>query len=255
MIGLTSVTDDTTMDRKNRLATGIAGLDNMLDGGFIPGSANLVRGAPGTGKTLIGLQFLIHGALQGEPGMLISFEEFPQSLHADAESMGWNLHALEDQGLLHLYFTSPQMLLQNLSSPSSPMSTLFRETGVQRVMVDSVTHFTRLTNDSSQLRSIYNSLINGLKRVGATSLLLVEEDRSEVQRSERGHLSFVADTIIWLRYVEIESTLQRAIAVLKMRGSEHAKEIRHLEIQRGSLSVFGIFEGRESLLTGISHRV
>ncbi len=243
------------MDRKKRVATGIAGLDSMLGGGFIPGSANLVRGAPGTGKTLMGLQFLVQGAQQKEPGLLISFEEFPHSLHNDAESVGWNLKALEDQGLLHMYFTSPQVLLDGLSSPSSSLMEVFRVHGIQRVMVDSVTHFTRVTNDSLRLRDIYNSLVNALKREGVTSMLLAEEAHSEAPIALRGQLSFVVDTVILLRFVEIESAIQRAIAVLKMRGSEHAKEIRHLEIQRGGVSVFGVFENRENILTGISHRV
>ena len=243
------------MDRKKRVATGIAGLDSMLGGGFIPGSANLVRGAPGTGKTLLGLQFLVQGTLQKEPGLLISFEEFPHSLHNDAESLGWNLHALEEQGLLHLYFTSPQVLLDSLSSPDSSLAELFREKGIRRVLVDSVTHFTRVTNDPLELRDIYNSVVNALKREGVTSILLAEEGRGESPVTERGQLSFVVDTLILLRYVEIESAIQRAIAVLKMRGSEHAKEIRHLEIQRGGVSVFGVFENRESILSGISHRV
>ncbi|MCK4315446.1 MAG: hypothetical protein KAX24_06720, partial [Anaerolineae bacterium] len=69
-----------------RVPTGIKGLDEMLDGGLLPGSMVLVRGAPGTGKTSLALQFLIHGAAKhNEPGLLISFEEFPSSLYRDAE--------------------------------------------------------------------------------------------------------------------------------------------------------------------------
>jgi circadian clock protein KaiC len=243
------------MEKKQRVETGIAGLDKMLSGGFIPGSANMVRGAPGTGKTLLGLQFLMCGASQGEAGLLISFEEFPQSVHHDAQSLGWDLHALEEQGLLHLYFTSPQVLLQSLASPGGPLSSLFLEKEVRRVVLDSVTHFTRLTNDNQQLRNIYNSLINALKREGVTSLLLAEEGRMDARHTERGQLSFVVDTILLLRYVEIESAIQRAVTVLKMRGSAHASEIRRYEIRKGGLNVSGVFEGRENVLTGISHRV
>jgi circadian clock protein KaiC len=243
------------MDRKQRVETGIAGLDKMLAGGLIAGSANLIRGAPGTGKTLLALQYLIHGATLGEPGLLISFEEFPQSIQRDAESLGWDLNALQEQGLLHLYFTSPQVLLKSLESPSGPLSELFIEKGIRRVVVDSVTHLTRLTNDQHQLRSIYHSLTNALKREGTTSLLLAEEGRVDSQRTERGQLAFVVDTIILLRYVEIESAIQRAVAVIKMRGSDHVKEIRRYEIRHGGLVVTGVFEGRESILTGISHRV
>ena len=74
-------------------------------------------------------------------------------------------------------------------------------------------------------------------------------------RIERGALSFVVDSILLLRYVEVESAIQRAIAVMKMRGSDHVKEIRRYEIRRGGLVVTGPFEGRENILTGISHQV
>jgi circadian clock protein KaiC len=186
--------------------------------------------------------------------LLISFEEFPQSLQYDALSLGWNLRTWQEQGLLHLYFTSPQVLLKSLESPAGPLSDLFIEKNIKRVVLDSVTHFTRVTNEQQQLRGIYNRLINALKREGTTSLLLAEEGRVE-QRAERGALSFVVDTIILLRYVEVESAIQRAIAVMKMRGSDHVKEIRRYEIRKGGITVTGPFENRESILTGISHRV
>jgi circadian clock protein KaiC len=243
------------MGTKRRVATGIAGLDKMLAGGFVQGSANLVRGAPGTGKTVLALQYLLQGAQLGEPGLLITFEEFPQSLQADALGLGWDLRDWQEQGGLHLYFTSPQVLLKSLEAPAGPLSDLFIEKNIKRVALDSVTHFTRLTNDQLQLRQIYNQLINALKREGVTSLLLAEEGRLETQRAERGALSFVVDTIILLRYVEVESAIQRAITVMKMRGSDHVKEIRRYEIRKGGLVVTGPFEGRESILTGISHRV
>lgn len=243
------------MSAKPRVETGIAGLDKMLSGGFLPGTANLVRGAPGTGKTVLALQYLLHGVEHGEPGLLISFEEFPQSLQNDAQALGWDLHAWQEQGLLHLYFTSPQVLLKSLEAPAGPLSDLFIEKNIKRVVLDSVTHFTRLTNEPQQLRAIYNRLINALKREGATSLLLAEENRIEIQRVERGALSFVVDTILVLRYVEVESAMQRALAVMKMRGSDHIKEIRRYEIRKGGIVVTGLFENRESILTGISHRV
>lgn len=243
------------MGTKPRVETGIAGLDKMLSGGFVQGSANLVRGAPGTGKTVLAMQYLLHGVEQGEPGLLISFEEFPQALQADAHSLGWDLRDWQDRGVLHLYFTSPQVLLKSLEAPAGPLSDLFIEKRIQRVALDSVTHFTRLTNDQLQLRHIYNQLINALKREGVTSMLLAEEGRLETQRPERGALSFVVDSIVLLRYVEVESAIQRAITVLKMRGSDHVKEIRRYEIRQGGLTVTGPFEGRENILTGISHRV
>jgi circadian clock protein KaiC len=242
------------MTKQIRVATGVAGLDEMLSGGLVPGSTVLVRGAPGCGKTSLGLQFLVHGARNNDPGLLISFEEFPASIHRDAESLGWNLAELEEAGQLHLMFTTPQILLDSLASPQSALSRLMLDGGIQRVVLDSITHFSRLTDDPVKLRAIYNTVINGLKREGVTSLLMGEESRAPDPRQERSKLSYVVDGIIMLRYVEVESAMQRAIVVLKMRGSDHAKEIRRAEIRKGGMVVTDVFEGRENILSGISHR-
>lgn len=244
-------------DKKiDRVATGIAGLDEMLSGGFLPGSAILLRGAPGVGKTTLALQFLLHGARNGEPGLMISFEEFPQSLHRDAESLGWNLKELEEKEMLRLHFTSPQVLLESLKSPASALNRLMLEGSVRRVVLDSVAHFTRLTNDPVALRGIYNTLINALKREQVTTLLVGEEGRFESQRIQHGKLTYIVDTIVLLRYVEIDSAMQRAMAVIKMRGSDHVKDIRRYEIStKDGIVVTGMFEGREGILSGISHRL
>ena len=74
------------------------------------------------------------------------------------------------------------------------------------------------------------------------------------KRAFKGGISFIVDTIVMLRYVEIESAMQRAMMVLKMRGSNHAKEIRRYEIKTGGLQVLDVFEGREGILRGVSRR-
>jgi circadian clock protein KaiC len=231
------------------------GIDEMLNGGFVPGSMVLVRGAPGTGKTSFSLQFLVHGAMkQNEPGLLISFEEFPSSLYRDAESLGWDLKSLEASGKLHLMFTSPEVFLGSLETPDSRLNQLILDAGIRRLVLDSVSHFDRLTGNAQELRHIYTSVVNGLRREGVTAMLLGEEGRAEYRRASKGGISYIVDAIILLRYVEVESAMQRAIMVLKMRGSDHAKEICRYELGPGGLNVLGVFEGREGLLSGISHR-
>ena len=229
-----------------RVPTGIKGFDEMLNGGFMPGSMVLVRGAPGTGKTSLGLQYLIHGAAHhNEPGLLISFEEFPKSLYRDAEALGWDLKELEASGKLHQLFTSPEVFLASLRTPDSRLNQLLLEANIRRLLLDSVTHFNRLTSDTHELRHIYSSVANGLRREGVTAVLLDEESRGEHPQADKGGLSFIVDTIVMLRYVEIESAMQRAIVVLKMRGSDHAKEIRRYEIGHGGLTVLDVRSYRD----------
>ena len=239
-----------------RTKTGIVGLDEMFAGGLLEGSTVLVKGAPGTGKTTFGLQFLYHGATQeNEPGLLVTFEEFPYSLHRDAHSLGWDLRSLEDARKLKIIFTSPRVFLASLESPTSPLNRTIMEWGIRRVVLDSITHFTRLTTDPAELRHVYNKVVNGLKRERTTSILTSEGITVGLDQAEKGRLSFIVDTIILLRYVEIESAMQRALLVLKMRGSDHAKGIRRFEIDDGGIRVTGRFEGQEGLLTGSPRRV
>ncbi len=240
----------------DRVKTGVAGLDEMLSGGLIRGSVALVRGAPGTGKTTLGMQFLYNGITQHEePGILITFEEFPFSLHRDAEALGWDLRQLEKADKLRVIFTSPRIFLASLQSPDSPLNQTIREWGVERIVLDSVTHFERIARHPQELRETYNMVINGLKREGITTILTSEDSSARLGQREKGNLSFVVDTILMLRYVEIESAMQRAMVVLKMRGSSHAKEIRRFEITPGGIVVGEPFEGREGILTGSPTRV
>ncbi len=237
-----------------RVETSVAGLDTMLRGGFLPGTVILVRGAPGTGKTSLALQFLVEGARQGEPGLFVTFEEFPESLYRDAATLGFDLRALEATGMLRLLFTSPAVLLGQLQNPDSAIHATTGDGVIERAVIDSMTHFTRMTADAYQLRHIHTTVVNGLRREGITTLLLNEESPSDAQRTDPGGLAYLSDGIILLRYVEVESAIERAIVVLKLRGSDHAREIRHYRIQEGGLVVGDVFQHRGAILSGISRR-
>jgi len=242
------------MSAEQRIKTGVAGLDAMLQGGFVPESAILLRGAPGTGKTTLAFQYLLEGARHDEPGLFISFEEFPQSLYRDASSLGWNLPEFEKNGLLHLMFTSPHVLLASLSTPNSPLMQTLTNGTIRRVVVDSLTHFTRISSNTYELRNIYNSVINAFRREGVTVMFLGEEMRSDYTADEKGRLSFVVDCIIMLRYLEIESSIQRAIVVLKMRSSDHDKAIHSYSTGPNGLVVGEAFEGRIGLLSALTNQ-
>jgi circadian clock protein KaiC len=243
------------MPDPDRLRLGVSGLDDMLGGGLIVGSITMLQGAPGTGKTTTGMQFLHEGAsLRDEPGLLITFEHFPHTLYRDALTHGWELRELEQEGKLRVVFTSPQVFLTSLQSPVSPISSAIRDMNVKRAVIDSVTHLQTLTRDPVKLRAHYNYLINGLRREGITSLLISEEGGPDIVRSDRGRLAFIVDSVILLRYVEIDSVMQRAVTVLKMRGSNHDKAIRRFEIKQGGLVVHEAFRDREGLLSGAPRR-
>ncbi len=237
-----------------RVTTGIAGLDSMLHGGFIPESMILVQGAPGTGKTTLAFHFLREAARCGEAGLLVSFEEFPHSLYRDATSVGFDLAAIEATGALHMMFTSPQVFLRSLELPDSPLMQTLLARNIRRVVVDSITHFTRLTADTQALRAVYSTVANAFRREGITAMFLGEETHSDFASEDKGRLAFVVDCIILMRYLEIDSAIQRAILVLKMRSSDHDKAIHSYAIGANGIVIGDPMEGRIGLLNGITHR-
>lgn len=241
----------------NRVKTGIEGLDKMLGGGFLPQTANLVEGAPGTGKSTLGMQFIYNGITKyNEPGLIITFEEFPQQYYHDAASLGWNLAQLEKEGMLKIIMTSPDISRKDLENVGGIIETYVAQMGIRRVLVDSITHFERITQTPSELRAIQYGFINALKREGLTSLLTKESPALLGEAPEGdSEISFVVDSYSILRYVEIDSAISKALLVLKMRGSNHDKDIRQYEINaQNGFQLKSKFEGQEGILSGTPRR-
>jgi circadian clock protein KaiC len=241
--------------KEKRAAFGIKGLDDMIQGGLLPGTANLIEGAPGTGKTTMGMEFIYNGITQfDEPGLIITFEEFPQQYYHDALQFGWDFKKLEAKGLLKIAFSDPETTLKELDSVDGTFITIIEKMKIKRVVVDSVTHFESLSLDEFHLRDIERKFVNALKRENVTSILLRENDSLMGQMSRvTSKIPFIVDSYFLLRYVEIDSTIQKAFLILKMRGSDHQKDIRCFRIGPRGIEVEAKFSGREGIMSGISH--
>jgi len=240
-----------------RVKTGIPGLDEMLGGGFLPQTANLVEGAPGTGKTTLGMQFIYHGIVAcGEPGLILTFEEFPQQYYRDAASFGWDFRRMEREGRLRVVMTSPEVSKADLEQVGGRIERLAREIGAKRILVDSLSHFERLSEDPTRLRGIIHGFINSLKRENLTAVLTRESVAllGEAEGTDDA-VAFLVDAYVLLRYVEIESAMRKALLVLKMRGSNHDKGIRQFGITSRGVEVRAPFEGREGIMSGSPRRM
>jgi circadian clock protein KaiC len=228
----------------------------MLHGGFLPQTANLVEGPPGTGKSTLGMQFIYNGIrYHNEPGLIVTFEEFPQQYYRDAEGFGWDFRKLEREGKLRVIMTSPEVSRSDLESVGGTIETLAREMGARRILIDSVSHFDQLTPDPVELRAVVYSFINALKREGLTSVLTRETPILLGSEEGDNDIAFVVDTYLLLRYVEIESAIHKALLVLKLRGSDHAKDIRQFEITDQGIEIMSRFEGQEGILSGSPRRM
>ena len=236
----------------SRVPTGITGLDEMIHGGFLSQTANLFEGAPGTGKSTLGMQFIHHGiAVCDEPGIILTFEEFPKQYYRDAASFGWDFAAHEANDQLRIIMTSPEVSRADLQQLNGRIESHVDMIGAKRIVVDSLSHFERLTADPVELRQVTYEFINGLKRLGLTALLTRENPAllGETPDSEED-LAFVVDSYIMLRYVEIQGAVHKALLVLKLRGSNHDKDIRQYAITSRGLEVRSRFEGTQGIMSG-----
>jgi circadian clock protein KaiC len=213
--------------------TGITGLDEILSGGLPRQNNLLVEGAPGAGKTTIGLGFIYAGAaLFDEPGAIVSFELDSAKLLRDAAGFSWDLQAQIDKGKIKVIQTSPAVLLSEFRNPDGAFAETLRLMGCKRLLIDGLTPL-RLYADSHDMafREDLHLLIEGINRLGVTTLMTAERD--ETQGSVAAHERFVFDTIISLTRQEHNRRVQRRLTVLKSRGQDFIGGSHTMRIEGG----------------------
>lgn len=218
-----------------RVSTGVAGLDRMLDGGLRRGSSTLVVGAAGTGKTVLGLHFLFAGAAAGEHGLLVSFQENPTLLRHLITGLGWRADELGERGRVTSLYISPVEM--NLDEVVQRMLSVLDAHPVRRVVIDSLGDLEAASSDPLRFRGYVYALVQLLAVRGittyATNELPVEPGFAFFTRMGA---SYVSDNVIALRYVAEDEdrredrAFARSIAVVKCRGSAHDHHIRRLII-------------------------
>lgn len=241
---------DLAIPVSDRIPTGVAGLDHLLDGGIPRASATVVHGGTGAGKTLIGLHFLLEGARRGEPGILFTLEESSQQIREIGRGFGWDLEALEAKGLLVLAYEPPVELSTDRFLDRARRQV--RERGARRAVLDSLTSMSLGVPSERRFKELVYALTKHL-RATETSLLMTMETPEllgSTQISGPG-VSFAADNIIQIRYVELEGRLDRGISVLKARGVRHGTELRVMHIGPQGVEVGAPYPTVRGVLTGL----
>jgi circadian clock protein KaiC len=224
-------------EEDEHVATGIAGLDALLYGGIPRGRCIICSGVSGTGKTILALRFLVSGAEQGEKGLLFSFEEDPGRLRRVAQGFGWNLSALEQQGLFRLVFI-PQTAIrveENLEQMVREVETF----QPRRFVVDSFSVFLHKVKDLAVQREKTFQLATLVKRAGAVGILISDIPAHETERLSRyGVEETVADGTIVLSTEMLRLRRKRYLEVYKMRAANHVAGRHRMEITARGIEVF-----------------
>ncbi len=210
-----------------RVKSGINGLDSLIDGGFLQGSANLVTGNAGTGKTIFGLQFLWYGLKKGERCVYISLEESPEDIKEDAVVFGWDFDNYERRGLFRIIYHDPAQA-NNLNSV---LLDEIKSIDAKRVVIDSISLIGVAVQDVAKIRKMIYNITNLVKRTGCTTLMLSEIPASDEKALSRyGVEEFVADSVIVLNYLGIGEQSNRMLEIRKMRRTNHGKDLYPFEI-------------------------
>lgn len=231
-----------------RITSGNAELDRMCGGGMFRDSIILVSGATGTGKTLMVTEFTAGGVKQGERCLLFAFEESREQLFRNAKGWGVNFHHFERDGLLRVVSEYPEVA--SLEDRLIQMKALIEKFQPNRVAVDSLSALERVATMKG-FREFVISLTSFIKHqeivglfTSTTPTLLGGTSVTEA------HISTLTDSIILLRYVEMYGEMRRGLTVLKMRGSQHEKNILEFSIDGTGMHIGKAFRNISGILSG-----
>jgi len=214
-----------------KLQTGIAGFDEVTEGGLPKERTTLVAGTAGSGKTVLAAQFLAEGIRRGgEPGVFVTFEESPEDIRRNILSLGWNVVDWEAQNQWAFVDASPKegdeivVLGQyDLGGLLARISSAVKRTNAKRVVMDSLGAIFSRFDNSSIIRKELFRIASTLKGMGVTSIMTAERREEYGDISRFGVEEFVADNVIILRNVLEEEKRRRTLEILKFRGTNHHK--------------------------------
>jgi len=214
-----------------RASTGVPGLDDMLRGGIPRGSTVLLYGGPGSGKTIISIQFLTWGAMNGECSLYVSAEEPKHKIYSRHEAMGFPLSRLEREGLLLFLDATPIRLISDevearssvpklsISSLLARLRDITSKHGLKRIVIDPLSTIAMRFERPYERRNMLYELFKGISSLGATTLISAEMRESRVRRRIEVE-EYLSDGVISLRNIWAREALIRVVQVEKMRGTD-----------------------------------
>ncbi len=239
-----------TIERKS---FGIPHLDEMIEGGLPANSSTIILGSPGTGKTLLGLHFLMEGAQRGENGLLFGFNEMPAQLISKAYRFRLDFLDAINNGLINVLWQSPVQDILDVFAER--LLEAVKQRNVKRVFIDGLNGFSQTPSSEERLGLFISSLIRSLTLLGVTIVCTVElpELFSPIVKIPVEGTTSLTDNIIFLRYVELRSQLYRLLSIMKIRDSSYDPSIREFRITEQGIELASTFQSAEAILTGVAH--
>lgn len=231
-----------------RISLGFGDLDSLLGGGVYRGSSTLVSGLPGTAKTTLAGKFLEAACTRGERALFVSYDEGAAQIVRNLASVGIELEKHVESGLLRMFSarteaTSPEELFSRLRS-------LIDDHQPRCVVIDPLSALARSGSPSSA-RSVASRFVHVVKDVGITLLMTaLSEADDPVTESTNLQISTIADTWIHLSYLVSRGERNRALTIVKSRGTAHSNQVRELVLGSTGPSLTDVYAAGGEVLMG-----
>ena len=222
--------------------TGIRGLDEISGGGLPKGRTTIVCGGPGCGKTMLGIEFLVRGALEyNEPGVLMAFEETPQDIAQNVASLGFDIQNLSDKKKLFLDYVAvePSEIQEtgeyDLEGLFIRLGNAVETVGAKRVMFDTPESLFSSFSNPAMLRSEFRRLFRWLKDHDLTAVITAETGEHTLTRY--GLEEYVSDCVISLDHRVKDQVSARRLRIVKYRGTKHGADEYPFLIDEQGMSI------------------
>ncbi len=217
-----------------KVASGIPGLDDLIEGGFYPQSTIVLLGSSGTGKSTFAVQFLMEGIEQGEQALYVTLEEPPEQIMREAELMGFDLRKYYEKSLFFIHLKGKnfkRMIEEQLPQLVKARADYNIPT---RVVIDPMTPVIWATQDKLEQRELIGKLFYTLKELGVVLCTVEEHSRPGETIGEDVLLPiYLSDGAVHLEYYPIGGAFNRTLKILKMRGVHHGEGVYPYLFARG----------------------
>jgi circadian clock protein KaiC len=233
----------------DNLRSGIKGMDTMLGGGLPRGTSNLFTGPPGSGKSTLALSYAIASAKKKQKVLLFTFDESLNVLFQRARGLKLGLDRFVKNGLIKAIKVDPAEL-----SPGELAFNIKRsieEEGIRFVYIDSLNGYLHAMGDERFLNLQLHELLTYLNQQGIVTILVLSPQGFIGPMKSPIDLTYLADTVVALRFFEADGAVHKAISVIKKRTGGHEKTIRELTIARAGITVGPPLEHFRGVLTGV----
>jgi len=231
------------------ISSGNAALDALLGGGIERGSSALVLGPAGTGKSLVAMAFAVAAIARGEKAAMFIFDEEIGLLHFRMRTLGVDLEKLVESGGLKIFQIDAAEL-----SPGEFSATVrgcVDKFDIKTIIIDSLNGYQAAMPEENFLVLHIHELLQYLNRQGATTLLTVAQHGLVGDMKTPVDVTYLADTVILLRYFEAHGQVRRAMSIIKKRAGLHEKTIREFEIDNRGLTLGEPLQGFQGVLRGV----